>query len=56
MASESKKKGGFWRGLGWLLAIGMAFELGLRLFGYGNYTIYRPDEKPAVGAGCRDAH
>ncbi len=45
MASESKKKGGFWRKLGWLLAIGMAFELGLRLFGYGHYTVYRPDER-----------
>ena len=45
MAIESKKKGGFWRKLGWFLAICVAFELGLRLFGYGNYTIYRPDEK-----------
>src|SRR5277367_3880152 len=45
MASESKKKGGFWRKLGWLVIICVAFELALRLFGYGNYTIYRPDEK-----------
>lgn len=45
MASEGKRKGGFWRKLGWFLAICVAFELALRLFGYGNYTIYRPDEK-----------
>ena len=45
MASEAKKKGGFWRKLGWFLAICVAFELVLRLFGYGNYTIYRPDER-----------
>ncbi len=46
MASEvKKKKGGFWRKLGWLVAFCVAFELVLRLFGYGNYTIYRPDEK-----------
>jgi lysophospholipase L1-like esterase len=46
MASgQVKKKGGFWRGLGWFIAICVVFELVLRLFGYGNYTIYRPDEK-----------
>ncbi|HTS38240.1 MAG TPA: SGNH/GDSL hydrolase family protein [Candidatus Solibacter sp.] len=45
MASEGKKKGGFLRKLGWFVLIVVAFELGLRLFGYGNYTIYRPDEK-----------
>ncbi len=44
MASGEKKKGGLWRKLGWFVAICVAFELGLRLFGYGNYTIYRPDE------------
>jgi lysophospholipase L1-like esterase len=42
---EAKKKGQFWRGLGWLIAVLVAFEVVLRLFGYGNYTIYRPDEK-----------
>jgi lysophospholipase L1-like esterase len=42
---KSKKKGGFWRKLGWFLAFCLAFELVLRLFGFGNYTIYRPDEK-----------
>ncbi len=45
MASESRKKGGLWRKLGWFLAFCVGFELALRLFGYGNYTIYRPDEK-----------
>jgi lysophospholipase L1-like esterase len=45
MASEGKKKGGFFRKLGWLVLILIAFELGLRLFGFGNYTIYRPDDK-----------
>lgn len=42
---QGKKTGGFWRGLGWFLAICLALELVLRLFGYGNYTIYRPDER-----------
>jgi len=28
-----------------LLAVCVAFELGLRLFGYGNYTIYRADDR-----------
>src|SRR5436305_1963785 len=45
MATEVKKKGGIWRKLGWFVGICIAFELVLRLFGYGNYTIYRPDEK-----------
>jgi lysophospholipase L1-like esterase len=45
MASEGKKKGGFLRKLGWFVIICIAFEIVLRLFGYGNYTIYRPDEK-----------
>ena len=27
------------------LMVVLAFELGLRLFGYGHYTIYRPDER-----------
>lgn len=40
-----KKGGGFWRKLGWFVAFCVAFELVLRLFGFGNYTIYRPDEK-----------
>jgi lysophospholipase L1-like esterase len=40
-----KKKGGFLRGLGWVLAICVALELGLRLFGYGSFTIYRPDDR-----------
>src|SRR5579872_228507 len=46
MASgDVKKKSSAWRKLGWFLAICIAFELVLRVFGYGNYTIYRPDEK-----------
>ncbi len=45
MASEGKKKGRIWRVLGWFIAIVVVFELVLRLFGYGHYTIYRPDEK-----------
>jgi len=45
MATEGKKKGGIWRKLLWFVAICIASELMLRLFGYGNYTIYRPDEK-----------
>ncbi len=46
MASEQvKKKSRFWRGLGWFIVFCVAFELVLRLFGYGNYTIYRPDER-----------
>ena len=45
MATEAKKKGWFWRGLGYFIAACLVFELVLRLFGYGNYTIYRPDEK-----------
>jgi lysophospholipase L1-like esterase len=45
MASEVKKKGRIWRVLGWFLALCAALEIVLRLFGYGNYTIYRPDEK-----------
>jgi lysophospholipase L1-like esterase len=45
MASEGKKKGGFLRKLGWFVIICIAFEIVLRLFGYGNYTIYRPDER-----------
>jgi len=45
MASTQKKKGGFLRKLGWFVVFCIALELVLRLFGYGNYTIYRADEK-----------
>lgn len=45
MASEGKKRGRIWRVLGWFVVLCVGFELILRLFGYGNYTIYRPDEK-----------
>jgi lysophospholipase L1-like esterase len=42
---NKKKRGGFLRGLAWFVAICVALELGLRLFGYGSFTIYRPDER-----------
>jgi lysophospholipase L1-like esterase len=42
---RAKKKGGFWRKLGWFVVFCVAFELVLRLFGFGNYTIYRPDDR-----------
>lgn len=29
----------------WVIGIILVLELGLRLFGYGRYTIYRPDER-----------
>ena len=29
----------------WILAVLVVSELGLRLFGYGNYTAYRPDQR-----------
>jgi len=48
MKSETmgiKKKGGFWRGLGWLVAFCLLLELGLRLFGYGNFVEYKPDAR-----------
>lgn len=39
------KKRIFWRGVGWFAVICIALELGLRLFGYGSYTIFRPDQR-----------
>jgi lysophospholipase L1-like esterase len=39
------KKRRFLRGVGWFVAICIALELGLRLFGYGSYTIFRPDSR-----------
>jgi lysophospholipase L1-like esterase len=45
MSSGTKKRGGFWRAIGWFLAICVVMELGLRLFGYGSFTQYRPDDK-----------
>ena len=35
----------FLKAVGWFLAFCLVFELVLRLFGYGNYTIYRPDDR-----------
>jgi lysophospholipase L1-like esterase len=45
MGSSTKKRGGFLRGLGWFLGICLVLELVLRLFGYGSFTIYRPDDQ-----------
>lgn len=45
MSTGTKKGGGFWKTAGWFLAISVALELGLRLFGYGSFTIYRPDDR-----------
>ena len=45
MSTGTKKRGGFLRAIGWLLAICVVLELGLRLFGYGSFTIYRPDNQ-----------
>jgi lysophospholipase L1-like esterase len=45
MSSGTKKRGGFLRAIGWFLAICVVLELGLRLFGYGSFTQYRPDDK-----------
>lgn len=42
---ETAKHHGFLRGLGWFVAICVALELGLRLFGYGSFTNYRPDNR-----------
>ena len=41
----SQKKHGFLRAIGWFFAVCIALELVLRLFGYGSYTLYRPDER-----------
>ena len=43
-----RKKRRFLRGVGWFLAICIASELVLRLFGYGSYTIFRPDPRLRV--------
>jgi lysophospholipase L1-like esterase len=39
------KKRRFWRGVGWFAAVCIALELGLRLFGYGSYIIFRADPR-----------
>jgi lysophospholipase L1-like esterase len=41
----AKKKHGSLRGLSWFVAVCVALELGLRLFGYGSFTVYRPDDR-----------
>jgi len=51
MSTGTKKRGGFWKAIGWFLAICVVLELGLRLFGYGSFTNYRP----MTGCcGCRN--
>jgi lysophospholipase L1-like esterase len=45
MGSSTKKRGGFLRTIGWFLGICLVLELVLRLFGYGSFTIYRPDDQ-----------
>jgi lysophospholipase L1-like esterase len=44
-ASVPAKKRGFLRFLLWFALIVVALELCLRLFGYGHYVVYRPDER-----------
>ncbi|HZQ25939.1 MAG TPA: SGNH/GDSL hydrolase family protein [Terriglobales bacterium] len=39
------KKHRFLKSIFWFFAFCVVFELVLRLFGYGNYTIYRPDDR-----------
>jgi lysophospholipase L1-like esterase len=45
MSTGTKKRGGFLRFIGWFLAVCVVFELALRLFGYGSFTQYKPDDK-----------
>jgi len=45
MSKGTKKRGGFLRFIGWFLGICLVLELVLRLFGYGSFTQYRPDDK-----------
>src|SRR5882724_346684 len=40
-----KKKHRFLKFVAWFFVVCLVFEVVLRLFGYGNYTIYRPDER-----------
>jgi len=43
--SASPKKHGFLKSVMWFLVLCLLFEMVLRLFGYGHYTIYRPDQR-----------
>jgi lysophospholipase L1-like esterase len=45
MSTGTKKRGGVLRFIGWFLGVCLVLELGLRLFGYGSFTQYRPDAK-----------
>jgi lysophospholipase L1-like esterase len=42
---KTREKHGFLKTVGFLLGFCLFLELFLRLFGYGNYTTYRPDER-----------
>jgi lysophospholipase L1-like esterase len=44
MSSGTKKRGGFLRFIAWFFGICLVLELVLRLFGYGSFTQYRPDD------------
>jgi lysophospholipase L1-like esterase len=54
------KRNGFLRFLLWFVLIVVALEFGLRLFGYGRYVSYRPDERllwvPLPGHNLTEAH
>lgn len=45
MSTSTKKRGGFLRFIAWFFGICLVLELVLRLFGYGSFTQYRPDDK-----------
>jgi GDSL-like Lipase/Acylhydrolase family len=45
MEKMNQKKHGFLRAIGLFVGFLLVLELVLRLFGYGNYTLYRPDER-----------
>lgn len=45
MEKMNRPKHGLLRALGLFFAILLALELVLRIFGYGSYTLYRPDER-----------
>jgi lysophospholipase L1-like esterase len=45
MSSGPKKRGGFLRFIAWSFGVCLVLELVLRLFGYGSFTQYRPDDK-----------
>jgi len=44
-APAPKKKGRFWRGVAWFFGFLVVCELVLRLFGYGSYVQFHPDQR-----------